>query len=80
MDQWTANQITSNAEVSLTFCRYDLLLNDVVSNSTIGVLQGYSVVLRTHELAQAVYTLATAEGTLQVYLMSMRHLSNRCIL
>ena len=46
-------------------CSFDLLVNDA-SNSTIGILQGYLVVLRTRELSQAVYTLTTAVGTLQM--------------
>ena len=47
-------------------CRYGLLVNDEFSNSTIGVLQGFTVVLRTHVLAHSVFTLTTAEGTMQV--------------
>ena len=49
------------------WCSYELLLNDAVSNSTVGILQGFSVVIRTRELAQSVYTLTTPQGTLQVH-------------
>ena len=45
--------------------RYDLVVTDTQSNSTIGALQGF-VVLISEGLAQAVFTFTSAQGTFQV--------------
>lgn len=47
-------------------CPSGLIVTDALSNSTIGVFQGFDVPIITQRLAQAVYTLTTAEGSLQV--------------
>ena len=45
--------------------RYGLVVTDAESNSTIGALQGFVVIL-SEELGQAVYTFTSAQGTFQV--------------
>ena len=59
---WVINMLTSEPMLS---CRYNLVVTDTDTNSTIGAFQGF-VTYISPGLAQAVYTYTTAQGTLQV--------------